>query len=203
MLRSFFIFGFLLFISSAALFAQTNPPADPAVKPLKQDPKPAGWFRSNWIRGHADFDVAPSHNEPDLGRCAFPQPPSAGGANSQCTAYARYFMSGYIEIQPLSRTLARHLLLFLEPKFSFGNNIPQVKYTASMEPIAFDRTLGVAFQLPRNFEIRAAQHQVNFLGRYSGNLGPADLHTNGPYGLYATFGVRWSFGGYDRVPGPY
>src|SRR2546429_4559071 len=34
--------------------------------------------------------VAPSHNEPDLGRCMFPQPASAGGVASTCTAYARY-----------------------------------------------------------------------------------------------------------------
>ena len=48
------------------------------------------FFPHNWIRGFTDFGVAPSHNEPDLGRCMFPQPASAGGSASQCTAYARY-----------------------------------------------------------------------------------------------------------------
>jgi len=165
-------------------------------------PLPRTFFPHNWVRGYADFEVAPSHNEPDLGRCTFPQPASAGGTASTCTAYARYLYSGYIEFQPLGRTLARHFFLFFEPKFSFGRNIPQLTYTASMAPIAYDRSIGVGFQLPRNFELRAAQHQVDWLGRYGRSLGAADLHTNGSYGLYATFGVRWSFGGYGHQGAP-
>ena len=148
------------------------------------------------MRGYTDFEVAPSHNEPDLGRCAFPQPASAGGAASLCTAYGRYLWSGYIEFQPIGRTPARHFFLFFEPKFTFGRNIPQLTYTASMLPISFERSVGVGFKLPKHFELRVTQHQVDWLGRYSKSLGPADLHTNGPYGLYATVGVRWSFGGY-------
>jgi hypothetical protein len=160
------------------------------------------FFPHNWIRGYTDFAVAPSHNEPDLGRCMFPQPASAGGAGSSCTAYARYLLSGYVELQPLGRTFARHFFIFLDAKTSFGRNIPQLKYSASMEPMAFDRSVGVGLQLPRNFELRATQHQVDYLGRYSNSLGPADLHTNGPYGLYATVGVRWSFGGYGHQGDP-
>jgi hypothetical protein len=158
-------------------------------------------FPHNWIRGYTDFAVAPSHNEPDLGRCMFPQPASAGGSASTCTAYARYIFSGYLELQPIGRTFARHFFLFLEPKMTFGRNIPQLKYSASMEPMAFDRSVGIGFQLPRNFELRATQHQVDWVGRYSNSLGPADLHTTGPYGLYATVGVRWSFGGYGHQGG--
>ncbi len=160
------------------------------------------FFPHNWVRGYTDFSVAPSHNEPDLGRCMFPQPASAGGTASACTAYARYLFSGYVELQPLGRTVARHFFLFFEPRFSFGRNIPQLTYTASMAPIAYDRSIGIGFQLPRNFELRATQHQVDWLGRYSGSLGTADLRTNGPNGLYATFGVRWSFGGYGRQGAP-
>ena len=51
------------------------------------------FFPHNWVRGYTDFEVAPSHNEPDLGRCAYPQPASAGGASTSCTAYARYLIS--------------------------------------------------------------------------------------------------------------
>jgi hypothetical protein len=160
-------------------------------------------FPKHWIRGYTDFAVAPSHNEPDLGRCAFPQPASAGGAASQCTAYARYLFSGYLEIQPLGRTFAKHIFLFFEPTFSFGRNIPQVTYTASILPIAYDRSVGAALELPKNFQVRVTQHQVDYLGRYSKNLGPADLHTTGPYGLYTTIGVRWSFGGYGHQNSPY
>lgn len=160
------------------------------------------FFPHNWIRGYTDFAVAPSHNEPDLGRCMFPQPASAGGASSACTAYARYLFSGYIELQPIGRTFARHLFLFLEPRMAFGRNVPQLNYSASMEPMTFDRSVGVGFQLPKKFELRVTQHQVDWIGRYSNSLGPADLHTNGPYGLYTTVGVRWSFGGYGHQGDP-
>jgi hypothetical protein len=165
-------------------------------------PPPRTFFPRNWVRGYTDFEVAPSHNEPDLGRCTFPQPASAGGTASTCTAYARYLYSAYIEFQPMGRTLGRHFFVFFQPKFSFGRNIPQLTYTASMAPIAYDRSIGVGFQLPKNFELRATQHQVDWLGRYSSSLGTADLHTNGSYGLYATFGVRWSFGGYGHQGAP-
>jgi hypothetical protein len=175
----------------------TNESASSA-SPLVRAPEPSTFFPKNWIRGYTDFAVAPSHNEPDLGRCMYPQPAAAGGTTSQCTAYARYLFSGYIEIQPLARTPARHLFFFFEPRFSFGRNLPQVSYEESMEPIAYDRSMGAGFQLPRNFEVRLTQHQVDYLGRYSRLLGPADLRTNGPYGLYTTVSVRWSFGGYGR-----
>jgi hypothetical protein len=173
------------------------------TKPWYERPSAAPWFPHNWVRGYTDFEVAPSHNEPDLGRCAFPQPAASGGTASACTAYARYLFSGYIEFQPLNRTYAKHIFFFFEPKFSFGRNIPQLSYLGSMEPIAFDRSIGVAIELPKNFNLRVTQHQVDYLGRYSNSLGPADLRTNGPYGLYTTVGVRWSFGGYGHASAPY
>jgi len=153
-------------------------------------------FPHHWVRGFVDFGVAPSHNEPDLGRCAFPQPPGSGGVNSPCTAYARYLLGGYLEVQPLGRTFAKRVFVFFDPTFSFGNNIPQVKYTASMEPIAFEHGWGAGIKLPKSFEVRATWHNVDYLGRYAQNLGPADLRTFGPYGLYFTAGARWYFGGY-------
>jgi hypothetical protein len=191
----------LIFLSSALLtvFAVASPSQTttvPTGQASKRPEQTRTFFPRNWVRGYTDFAVAPSHNEPDLGRCIFPQPASAGGTASLCTAYGRYLLSGYVEFQPLGRTPARHFFLFFEPKFTFGKNIPHVSYTASMLPMAYDRSVGVGFKLPKNFELRATQHQLDWLGRYSKSLGPADLHTNGPYGLYATFGVRWSFGGY-------
>jgi len=139
----------------------------------------------------------------DLNRCAFPQPASAGGANSFCIVYVRYLLSSYLELHPFGRTLARRFFFFFEPKFSFGNNIPQLKYTASMEPIAFDHLIGVGISLPKNLELRVTRHSVNYLGRYNGYLGPADLGKTGPYGLYSTIDMRWNFGGYgysDAAP---
>lgn len=190
----------LLSVSALPARSQTGAVESRQVSALS--PQSPAFFPRNWIRGYVDFAVAPSHNEPDLGRCAFPQPVNAGGKASGCTAYARYLFSGYVELQPLGRTSARHFFLFFEPKLSLGRNIPQVKYAASMEPIAWDRSLGLGFQLPRNFDLRLTQHQVDYLGRYSRHLGPADLRTTGPYGLYTTISVRWSFGGYGRTGAP-
>jgi hypothetical protein len=188
--------GLLFFFISPPAGAQETALVSGKVSPVVES---RFFFPHNWIRGYTDFDVAPPHNEPDLGRCVFPQPPDAGGSNSGCTAYARYLISGYLEIQPIGRTFARHLFFFFEPTFSFGRNIPQVSYLASMEPMGFDRSIGFALQLPKGFQFRVTQHQFDYLGRYSKYLGPADLRTNGPYGLFTTVGVRWSFGGYSQA----
>jgi hypothetical protein len=215
MLRLSLVLAVLLGLAAPSLYAQTETISTPvaATTPeiLKIQPTPpwyerpaaASWFPRHWVRGYTDFEVAPSHNEPDLGRCAFPQPAASGGMTSACTAYARYLFSGYIEFQPLNRTFAKHIFFFFEPKFSFGKNIPQLSYLASMEPIAFDRSVGIAIELPKSLSLRVTQHQVDFLGRYANPLGPADLRTNGPYGLYTTVGVRWSFGGYGHPSAPY
>ena len=202
-------------LSASSLYAQTEmvsvpiataPIESPKIQtttPWYERPSSASWFPRNWVRGYTDFEVAPSHNEPDLGRCAFPQPTGSGGMASACTAYARYMFSGYIEFQPLNRTFAKHVFFFFAPRFSFGKNIPQLSYLSSMEPIAYDRSVGIAIELPKHINLRVTQHQVDFLGRYANPLGPADLRTNGPYGLYATVGVRWSFGGYGHSSAPY
>jgi hypothetical protein len=155
-------------------------------------------FPHNWLRGYIDFEVAPSHNEPDLGRCSPMSASNFGGASSTCNAYARYLWGGYLEVQPFGRTIARHAFFFFTPMFSFGNNVPQFKYTASMAAIAYERSVGLGIELPKNFEFRLTQHQVDWLGRYKHNVGPADLGTAGPYGLYTTIGARWYFGGYGR-----
>lgn len=183
--------------------------ATPAAAAADPAPRPPSWgvpegktlFPHDWVRGYVEYSVAPPHNEPDLGRCS---PSSsvivmAGGANSNCNAYARYLLGGYLEVQPFGKTFARHVFLFFTPTFSFGNNVPQFKYTASMAPIAYDRAVGIGIELPKNFEVRVTQHQVDWLGKYGGYVGPADLGTSGPYGLYTTIGARWSFGGYGRA----
>ncbi len=189
--------------TSAAAAPRTA--AYPAPRPVSWGvPEGRMFFPRNWVRGYVNFDVAPPHNEPDLGRCTQSQPIiiAAGGINSPCNAYARYLMGGYLEIQPFGRTLARHFFIFFTPTFSFGNNVPQFKYTASMAGIAFERAVGVGFELPKNFEIRVEQHQVDWLGKYKNPIDPGvpglDLGTSGPYGLYSTIGARWYFGGYGR-----
>jgi len=187
--------------TGAVTLAAAAAPAAPAPQPSSWGvPEGRMFFPHHWLRGYVGFDIAPSHNEPDLGRCSQSQAviSSAGGASSNCNAYARYLWSGYLEIQPFGRTWARHAFLFFTPTFSFGNNVPQFKYTASMDGIAFERSVGFGFELPKNFELRVTQHQVDWLGKYNHNVGLADLGTSGPYGLYTTIGARWYFGGYGR-----
>jgi hypothetical protein len=192
---------------SAAGSAANAETAEPAPKPASWGvPEGRMFFPHNSIRGYADFEVAPSHNEPDLGRCTQSGAVilAAGGANSPCTAYARYLIGGYLEIQPFGKTLARHLFVFFTPTFSLGSNVPQYRYTASASGIAFERSVGVGFELPKNFEIRITQHQVDWLGKFATkNVDPSvpglDLGTSGPYGLYATVGARYYFGGYGRT----
>jgi hypothetical protein len=152
------------------------------------------FFPSDWLRGYGTFEFAPPHNEPDLGRCSS-LTGHYGGANAQCAAFARYVLSGYLEAQPFGHTPLRHLFLFAAPRSDFGNNVPQVSYTGSFTPIAFESLFGAGYELPKNFEVRVVHHAVYWLGRYENNLGPADLGGAGPYGDYTTLGVRWHFHG--------
>ena len=189
------------YVTMSATVATASAAADPTPRPTSWGvPQGRTFFPHDWLRGYVDFSFAPSHNEPDLGRCQMPAS-NFGGANSTCNAYARYLWSGYLEVQPFGKTFARHAFLFFTPTFSFGNNVPQFKYTASMAPIAYERAVGIGIELPKNFEFRLTQHQVDWLGKYNNTVGwpiGLDLGTNGPYGLYTTIGARWYFGGYGR-----
>ena len=158
--------------------------------PQHSDPGPL-LFGHGFLRGYTDFEIAPPHNEPDLGRCNQPQP--------TCSAFARYIIGGYLEFQPFARTFLRHAYFFYEPRFFFGDNIPQVKYTWSMAPLAYEKTLGLAVALPKHFELRITNHGVTSFPPFNVNLGPYDSGPNKePLGIYNTVGVRWYFGGYDH-----
>ncbi len=154
-------------------------------------------FPRNWARGYTDFEVAPPTNEPDLGRC-LPSTGQFGGAAARCAGFARYMLSGYFELHPIGRTPLRRVFLFASPRLSLGDNVPQVSYTAALTPIALESLMGAGIELSKSFEIRVVRHSVTWLGRYRGYLGPAELGTTGPYGVYATVGVRWKFGGWGR-----
>lgn len=204
MLRAFraaFLIGGLLLCATAS-FAQDSvqpalqtsltflqsPQADSSS--AKSDPGPL-FFGKGFLRGYTDFEVAPPHNEPDLGRCNQPQP--------NCSAFARYIIGGYLEFQPFARTFLRHAYFFYEPRFFFGDNIPQVKYTWSMAPLAYEKTLGLAIALPKHFELRVTNHGVTSFPPFDVNLGPYDSGPDKePLGIYNTVGVRWYFGGYDH-----
>ena len=148
-------------------------------------------FGKGFIRGYADFELAPPHNEPDLGRCNQPQP--------TCSAFARYMASGYLEFQPFARTPLRHAYVFFAPRFFFGDTVPQVSYTYSMAPLAWERLLGLAIALPKHFELRISNHNVQSFSPFDKSLGAFDSGPNKePLGIYNTVGIRWYFGGYGR-----
>ncbi len=155
------------------------------------------WFPKNFVRGFLDFEVAPPHNEVDLGLCAVAtRDPS--GALPGCRAFARYIWSGYVEFQPIGRGIFRKVFVFAHPKLFGGDNVPQQSYTASGAPILWERTYGIGIELPKQLEFRTTSHSVGLLGRYSGVNGAFTFRPDGPYGLYTTIGLRWYFGGYGR-----
>jgi hypothetical protein len=175
-------------------------PALPAAAPASYGSSETSmFFPHDWLRGHLDFEVAAPHNEPDLGRCSELPAAQFGGANSACTAFARWVMSGYVEVQPFGRTPLRHLYVFYTPQLFFGRNVPQYVYTASFAPIVAEQSFGFGYELPKNLELRLTMHRADWLGRYRNYLGPADLGSEGPYGNFATVGVRWNFGGWGRA----
>ncbi len=154
-------------------------------------------FPRNFVRGYLDFELAPPHNEPDLGLCAFDV--TAPGQSARCGGYARYVFGGYLEFQPIGRGPFRRLFVFYQPKLFAGDNLPQVSYTASMAGILWEQSLGVGIELPRGFELRAQTHHNRLLGRYGAKPSAVTGRQDGPYGLHSTVGVRWYFGGYGRA----
>jgi hypothetical protein len=93
----------------------------------------------------------------------------------------------------------RRVALFFEPKVFLGNNVPQQHYNADASLILWESYAGFGIQLPKHFEFRFTLHGVNLLGRYSGPGGAATLRSDGPYGNYATVGLRWYFGGWEHA----
>ncbi len=150
----------------------------------------------NFVRGFLDFQVAPPHNEPDLGLCS---PGLINAGADRCGAFARYVYSGYIEFQPIGRGVFRRLFVLFEPKFFAGDNLPQQSYTASGAGILWERTIGVGIALPHGFELRGLNHRTKLMGRYSDVPSAVTRAPDGPYGMYSTIGVRWYFGGYGRA----
>jgi len=144
--------------------------------------------------GYAQFDIAPPHNEIDPNLCAS-NAKQFGGVNALCNAFGRYMLSGYLEIRPFGSGQLRRFMLFGEPSFLFGKNVPQSLYTWSFQPIGVEHSWGLAVYLGKGFEFRATQHFLfDRFGSRDRNLGPADLGNNGPWGRYNAFGVRKYWG---------
>jgi hypothetical protein len=181
-----FLLVFFLAVVSAVCSAQAKP-----VDSAKQDRL---FFPSDTLWGYAQFDIAPPHNEIDPNLCAS-NAGNFGGKNAPCNAFARYMLSGLVEVRPFGRGQLRRFMLFGEPRFLFGKNVPQNLYTWSFDSIGIERSWGAAIYLGKGFEARVTQHFLfDRLGARDRYLGAADLGPNGPWGRYNTIGVRKYFG---------
>jgi hypothetical protein len=149
------------------------------------------FFPHDMFWGWAQFDLAPPHNEIDPNLCAG----NVGQINPSCTMFARYMLSGILEVRPFGRGPLRRFMVYGAPTFLFGKNLPQTLYTWSPDAIGIEHSWGVGIYLNKGFEFRVAQHFLfDRLGARSGNLGVGDLGTNGPWGRFMTVGVRKTFG---------
>lgn len=177
-------------VNAVADSQPTNTTAKPAANQDRM------FFPKDWYWGWAQFDIAPPHNEIDPNLCAANAgAPQYGGKDAPCSAFARYQISGDLEIRPIGRTIAKRLMLFYEPNFLFGKNLPQTLYTWSWSGIGMEFKWGVGIDLPKRFEFRFTTHPklVRF-GSRDQPLGPAWLGPDGPWGQYNTIGIRKYFG---------
>ena len=177
---------------------QATPPATQSMTtstpPPAPEPKPRMFFPKDWYWGWAQFDLAPPHNEIDPNLCAA-NAGQYGGVNAQCNAFARYMLSGTVEIRPFGQTVLRRVNIFFDPKFLFGKNVPQTLYTWAWDGIGMEYDWGIGVNLPKRFEFRFTQHpNIQRFGSRDEPLGPAWLGPNGPWGQYNTIGVRKYFG---------
>jgi hypothetical protein len=151
-------------------------------------------FPKDTFWGYGQFDLAPPHNEIDPNICRA-DAGSYGGTSAPCTGFARYMMSGYVEMRPFGRGQLRKLFFFGEPRFLFGRNVPQTLYTWSFDAIGAETSWGGGIFLGKGFEMRITQHFLfSRFGSRDQHLGPADLGPNGPWGRYNVVGIRKYFG---------
>jgi len=152
------------------------------------------FFPRDMFWGWAQLDLAPPHNEIDPNLCSG-DAAAYGGINDPCSLFARYMLSGVLEVRPFGRTVLRRFMVYGAPTFLFGKTIPKTLYTWSPDAIGIEHSWGVGIYLNKGFEFRVTQHFLfDRLGARDTNLGPADLGNNGPWGRFVTVGVRKTFG---------
>jgi hypothetical protein len=118
-----------------------------------------------------------------------------GGVNAPCSMFARYMLSGILEVRPFGRGQLRRFMVYGAPTFLFGKTIPQTLYTWSPDAIGVEHSWGAGIYIGKGFEFRITQHFLfDRLGARDKNLGQADEGNNGPWGRYMTVGVRKTFG---------
>jgi hypothetical protein len=152
------------------------------------------FFPHDMLWGWAQFDLAPPHNEIDPNQCAGNAVPY-GGIKDPCSLFARYMLSGILEVRPFGRGPLRRFMVYVAPSFLFGKTIPKTLYTWSPDAIGIEHSWGASIYLNKGFEFRVTQHFLfDRLGARDKYLGGADLGTNGPWGRFMTVGVRKTFG---------
>ena len=125
--------------------------AQEPAKPVEQERM---FFPRDTFWGYAQFDFAGPHNEIDPNICRA-DAGDFGGKNAPCSAFARYMLSGVVEIRPFGRGIFRRFMIFGEPKMFLGKNIPQTLYTYSFDAIGVERDWGIGLNLGKGFEFRA------------------------------------------------
>jgi hypothetical protein len=195
-----------LALTSGSAAAQSSPTlvSGQSSGSASQDANSQGWheaapdermfFPRDMLWGWAQLDLAPPHNEVDPNLCAG-NAGQYGGANAPCSMFARYMLSGILEVRPFGRGPLRRFMVFGAPTFLFGKNVPKTLYTWSPDAIGIEHSWGAGIYIAKGFEFRVTQHFLfDRLGARDTNLGVADLGNNGPWGRYMTLGVRKTFG---------
>ena len=179
---------------SMSLAAGGSGPADISQGPWQEDAGDRMFFPRDMFWGWAQFDLAPPHNEVDPNLCAG-NVALYGGTSDPCSMFARYMLSGILEVRPFGRGPLRRFMVYGAPTFLFGKNLPKTQYTWSPDAIGVEHSWGAGIYIDKGFEFRVTQHFLfDRLGARDTYLGPADLGQNGPWGRYMTVGVRKTFG---------
>jgi hypothetical protein len=174
---------FLLAVLATVAVGQTSQPSSDRM-----------FFPKDMFWGWAQVDLAPPHNEIDPNLCSA-NAGQYGGANAPCSMFARYMISGMLEVRPFGQGVLRRFMLFGAPSFLFGKNVPQNLYTWSPDAIGVEHSWGASIFLGHGYELRVTQHfLLDRIGARDTNLGLADLGNNGPWGRYNTIGVRKTWG---------
>ncbi len=173
MKRLLLLWTVCLMILSGALQAQDSSITDTTDRMF---------FPHDTFWGYAQFDLAPPHNEIDPNLCAG-NAGTYGGVNAPCSEFARYMLSGLLEVRPFGKGQLRRFMIFGEPTFLFGKNIPQTLYTWSFDAIGIEHSWGAGVYIAKGFEFRVTQHFLfDRLGSRNKYLGAGRL------------GKQWSMG---------
>jgi hypothetical protein len=97
------------------------------------------FFPRDMFWGWAELDLAPPHNEVDPNLCAG-NAGQYGGVNAPCSLFARYVLSGILEVRPFGRTPLRRFMVYGAPTFLFGKTIPKTLYTWSPDAIGVEHS---------------------------------------------------------------